>query len=644
MSSFKKLSAAEKARASVLTLRQRLQRTSVYPPDVPDLLPAIEGDNYVKLKKAHQGLDITISISELVLPDGAREGDTFIALLRNGSPITEFLEVPFPPPTPYPLVVPKVETATPGRFELKYKVLYGTNENDSPPTLFYVDNLAPNHDQPGNTAAPPAEIADGVVTLAYLDSVTNVVMDIDSPDDMATGDVCTGYYGKSIPGIPVGRFTVTSDFSVPVKIDIPSALMKLGSDGEYIFYYVWEDRVGNVGKDSVPFNFELRLTPTPAGLQPPLVPENDDGVVDLKDAFPDVAVVIPPFTNGRAGDQVRVSWGTIVQPLKPTDGTAQVIVDVPFADVAQGGDGPKDVLVTYEIVRDSARYPETVGLTVNVNLTIPGPVNPEPDPELGNPNLLPVVVTGAVSTTPDELTEEDIGSPATATVTIYDGFKLGDLVDLYWDGVLVPAPGGRYTVVGDEAPDADMSFSIASSIFEATNNGIKKVHYVITNPTENGENENPSPRTDVDVYIYPVTLPDPEVRYLSMNPAGKFYLDCKSLRDIPVVGSSAVIRVPGGGSLEAGMVLEFTWSGTHTPPGPTPIEDYVFEKQLQNNEHVNGFEVYLPFTAALKPITDGDGSIVYTATVDGRTHTSKSHDVRVIVINDTGEYCDGTFV
>ncbi|WP_339476991.1 hypothetical protein [Pseudomonas fluorescens] len=139
-----------------------------------------------------------------------------------------------------------------------------------------------------------------------------------------------------------------------------------------------------------------------------------------------------------------------------------------------------------------------------------------------------------------------------------------------------------------------------------------------------------------------MTLPEPVIQNLYTNPAGRTFLNCDSLRDIPVVGKAAIVRIAGGGSLVPDLKLNFKWVGSSIAPGAPDVEDYLFEKTLQGNEHVSGFEVYLPFNAALRPIKDGNGTITYDAELDGRPHTSDPHAVRVVVANNEGVYCPGT--
>lgn len=640
MSNLKVLSKAEAARTKVFDLRQALSTRSGTPPEVEDLLPPLPGDNVKKLQAARQGTDCKVIITSMVVPPGSRPGDTYIALQKDSVVVTEWVEVPFPPPPTFEMILPAKETATPGPFRLTYVVDYGGNKNTSDTSEFFIDIVAPNHGAPGGKAAPPEEIIDGVLTREILDALGDIKMIIPVPDDVKQGDIYTAYYGKSDPAAPVDTFIVDIDSEAPIELFIKKTHIETLGEGLFIFYCKYADRVGNVGPSSDPFHFDVRLTPAPSGLLPPEVPENDDGVVDLKDAYPDVAVVIPAFANGQPNDVARVTFNGKLQPDKPTDGTAPVIVDVPFRDAAEGGDGPKDVAVNYAIIRNGNPFPEATGATINVDLSIPGPTNPEPDPDKGNPNLVALVVKG--STGDNTLVVDDVGSLIDIDLTIPDTTTLdpGDIFDLMYDGKIVSPPEGRYEVVGDEADDFKIPFKLPSEVFVAAKNGIKTARYIITNPA-NGSNANPSLPTPVDAYVIAVTLPEPVIQNLYTNPGNLVYLNCSSLRDIPVIGKAAVVRVAGGGSLVADLKLDFVWKGTPLSGGDD-IPDYTFSKTLQGNEHTAGFEVYLPFNAALRPIRDGRGVISYTTEIDGRTHDSADHDVRVVVVDNIGTFCPGT--
>lgn len=641
MTKSQKLSLAQATRNKLADLRRAIGARAGQAPEVDNLLPAIPGDDIKKLQSDRQGADCNVTVENVQVPPGAKPGDTFIALMKDLIPVTEFKEIPIPAPATLNLTLPGTETATPGIFRMRYQTLYASNSVTSDESVFFIDVDAPNHNNPFPEPVTDPTIVGGVVTREILEALDGIPLTSVNPTDVKAGDKLTCYYGKSDPGVAIGTFLVTDDFTRVPTFKVPKSTVILAGQGDFIAYLKAEDRVGNIGPSGAPAKFSIRLTPAPSGLQPPEIPEwEDDGVIYLNDAWPTLAVVIPTFKDGLPGDSVVVTINGVKQPGVSTDGTIAVVVDVPFADIAAGGDGPKQFNVTYEIVRGTDKYPETVGQMVDVNLTIAGPVNPQPDPELGNPNLVKLVVKG--STADNELVEGDVGTVVDIDLTIYDGYKAGDFVNLFWNKILVPPPEGHYAVLGTEDPAFKIPFKLKSEIFEATGNGEFEARYKITNPTNNGSNSNPSPPTPVDVYIFPVDLPDPVIQHLFTNAAGKKYCDCSSLRDIPVIGKAVIVKVAGGGSLADGMDLDFKWIGTPGLPSDPAIPDYLFQKTLQNGEHISGFEVYLPFSAALKPIGDGEGEIIYTTIIGGKTHSSDAHKERVVMIDNNGTFCPGT--
>ena len=378
-------------------------------------------------------------------------------------------------------------------------------------------------------------------------------------------------------------------------------------------------------------------------------------MVNVAVSFPTLAVEIEEYTNVSVNvDKVEVTFDGQRQLPQNVDGFWPVIVPVPYANVKRNGVGPRTARVSYEIVRDNfVRVPEFIGETVLIDLTRPGPVFPDPeDPTIGNPNLDPVVVTGR-GTPPgadDTLEMKDVGLNADAKVRIFDGYKADDHVQLFWNNVPVPAPGGVYEVDGTEDPSDEMEFIIPWTMIEATSNGDWPVHYEITSPTE--PNPNPSPRAQVAVHILAVTLPPPVIQGVVAT-GGLDYIFCSTVVNVPGQGRVAVVHVNGGGPLVEGLVLNFTWTGTRLSqpepgnpddpdpgyPLPGPVPDYTFSKTLVAPEHVSGFDVYLPFTNALLPIRDGSGSIFYTATIGGRLETSDTHDVEVVVVNANNQTC-----
>lgn len=487
MTYLKELSAAKKSsRKKLNALRQSLL-TAGTAPEVEGMLPPITGDDIAKLPLVLQGEDCNISLKDVVLPPGAQDDETFVTLRKDGKPIGEWIILPIPPDNPFEMVLSGAYTATPGLFDLSYEVDYAGNKGVSDTYRFFIDNTPPNNGLPGPVAVPPDEVIDGVVTREILNTLDGITMKLDPPGDIKPGDIYRAFYGKSDPGAPVGSYTVVEDTTIPIEIKIEKNLIETMGEGQHIFYCKYEDRVGNIGPSSNPFEFTIQLRPTPAALKPAKVPlHEDDDLIDIDDAVPSLGVVIPVFDNGIPGDAVRVTFDGKIQPLQPTDGKTEVIVDVPFVDVKGTDPGPKDVTLTYEIVREGKPYPEGTAVPLKVDLSIAGPVNPEPDPELGNPNLTKLIVKG--STGNDKLVEADVGTDIDIDLTIYTGYKDGDIVDLVWEGVKVPAPNGRYEVDGTEAAGFKIPFKLSKDVFLASGNGLKSARYVISNPTTNGDN------------------------------------------------------------------------------------------------------------------------------------------------------------
>ncbi|WP_426618492.1 hypothetical protein ACP3TY_22100 [Pseudomonas rustica] len=231
-------------------------------PVVENLLPALPGDKATKLQRSRQGKDCRVIVEDLWLPPGLAQGDAFMVLLKNGSElVSHWMDVPIPPPVKFEMTLAGAFTDTMGLFRLSYMVHYLGNAHKSDTSEFVIDRVAPNYGNPGIAAVPPSEIIKGVVTRKILDALGDITMIIPTPADVKQGDVCMGYYGSRNSGIYVDRHVVDDDISAPIQIKIPRASVEDNGDGVFFFYYIYEDRVGNVGPSSRLFQFEIQLTP-----------------------------------------------------------------------------------------------------------------------------------------------------------------------------------------------------------------------------------------------------------------------------------------------------------------------------------------------------------------------------------------------
>ena len=646
MFDLKKYKETEAAIQKTAELRKSVRQAVLnLPPELEGLLPTEIGDPGNKLPLDLQGVDNKVWLYEILYDPNVPVGRPIsVQLLWDGNPVGPVIEglmTPIDPVNDLPveLFLPGLDTQAPGRHQLSYRSVYVINTYDGPEVEIIIDKEAPNHDRPGSPPILP-DVLDGVIDKQYFDNNQTVTVEIPRPLDRATGDIATIYFGKSAPGKLVGIVRAEDNSPANLTYDVPVFDIATAGEGNMIFYYVWEDRVGNVGPPSDPLDVIVLLSNAPSGLRPPEVPMavGPNKTVNIAASFPTLAVRIREYVDFEVNiDKVVVKFDDITQPERTVTGATDVIVEVPYSNVARNGRGPRLADVNYKVVRYNSEFEELIGETIEIDLTLPGPP-PDPgdeNPDIGNPNLTQVVVTGRGNppSPPDTLELQDFGLIADASAILYDNFQAGDEVRLYWNEQLVPAPGGLYEVTGLEAIGDPMPFEIPWDMIEATSNGVWPVHYEVTSSTT--ANPNKSLRTPVDVHVAVTTLPDPVIQD-TVFVLGIEYIACPTIKNIPVVGRAAVVHVAGGAPLAEGMVLDFTWTGSN-PNGP--VAPYEFQKTLTGNEHAVGFDVYLPFTDALVPIRDGSGSIIYETTIGSRLEMSNRHSVEVVVVDAGGGLC-----
>ena len=641
MTIFKKTVDKDAGRAAMRAIRLGRSPLAAEAPNLSGLLPDVVGDSPNKLMRNRQGLANDVEINALIDLDppipNHRVGRFWLLWDDVATGVVKEITSPFI--FPITLTLPAEKTVAEGIFTLSYVFEYeGVPYKFAPAVPIYIDKEAPNRGAPGEPMVLPDDVEDDYLSSEYLRANDGVLLTIPLHTDRKTGDIAQVYFGASDPGTLVGSYETPDDSDSDMTVKISLGQFIIEGEGPKIFYYVWRDRVGNTGQHSEPLNVKVILSAAPSNLKPPEVPE---APIDLADAFPDTGVVIQQYDNLDPNDDIRVSWDGIDQPDKKAGSGFPMIVNVPYADIRRGGLGPRpDVKVTYSVWRSGLEYPEGAGIEVAVDLRRPGtpPPDPEPDPDIGNPNLNEVVVRGAVTTDDNKLELVDADGPATASVVVASVRAAKDVYKLYWNNVEVPGAGGSVELDGTEAVDFIVRFTIPIDFIKAQGNGAKvKVHYTISN--EDLPGVNPSLRTEVSVYVLAVVLPTPKVAFTSSS-GGFDFLTCNSLRTIANIGRAAVVDVPGGTPLAPDMVLNFSWTGNYYDGGgnEVPVTPYEFNKTLSGTEHTEGFSVYIPL-AILERITDGSGSIKYSATVDERREDSDPHDVEVVVRDGIGGPC-----
>lgn len=634
---------AEEARAAYRSLRQNQPKADpakpVFHVDNP-LLPDNPDDETDQLPLRFHGRILKIQVNQFDTDPGVEQG--LVQLLWNGAEVgtpVMFTTPIDPGDFPFDLELPANYTVNPGRYNLAYVVNIGGNIQNSESQSVNIDTMAPNGNGPGAMVTVPAAVDSDGITREYLDNNGGIItVTVPEYGDAKTGDLIRFYYGASIPTAVLFATVERPDTNTAATAELTEAHIGTG-EGLHSIYYTLMDRVGNLGPDSEYKQLEVTLTPAPSNLQPPTVPENADGLVDLADVYSDggVGVQIDDYDHHVATDKVVVSWEGIAQP--PVDVVGfPTFVTVPYSDVVgTTGTGLKTSHITYEIVRGTRRYLEPTGVNAEVDLRKPGPDNPDIPPGPVNPALVPVTVQGKNTVEPNKLTSADINEDATASVPIYTPRVAGEIMQLYWKGVPVTGAGGTYTVTGLEADDDPVDFIIPwADIDSGGNSNELPVHYTVAHSVN--DNVDTSPAQPVEVSVIAITVPDPV--FTRLDPAfGN--LNCNSLVEHPVIGWSAQVRVPGGKPQLADQVLNFTYQGWTDSAGTIPKADtkHTFTYKPTPEEAATGFTVNVVYDPPLLTTLAAWGSIEYTAVIDGFPATSQRHLVRVYMALTGGATC-----
>ncbi|MDD2046559.1 hypothetical protein [Pseudomonas putida] len=643
---------AEEARAKSKTLR-RTAKKAVPAPVLDDknlLLPDTPDDNQNQLHSRFHGQPLAVNIPEFP-QSGAPGVRGYIFLRWNG--VRTGARYPFTTPLlpedfPLPMTLPDTATVNAGISQLSYEVNTGGNPIYSESFPISIDRTPPNGGNAGALIELPAEVEASGITAEYLAANGDKVI-VTVPlgyGDARIGDEVVVYLGSTIPtALKVGT-VVRTDVSLPITVDLTKDMLA-GREGDQTLFYTLADRKGNVGRQSAFKHVNITLVPAPTDLKPPRVPVSEDGVIDQADALQGVVVEIDPYTNWSAGDQVVVAFEGVDRPAQTMPQTGAV-VDLPYSAVHNGNPGDeskpgeagwKDSRVTYKIVRGNRDFAEPLGLDVKVDLRVPGPVDPTVPPGVVHPLLALPVVQGAAGGPPDELTEADANQPATASVELYGRSKAGDLVQLYWNGKVVPTPGGEYRVLGTEPPDFKISFTIPWSLIdEEGNSDALPVHYTVAHPAIS-DNIITSGVKPVRVRVSQIMVPKPEF----LNPDEDFgadWFNCGSLRRNQAGVWGMFIQVPGGEPKLANQELAFTYQGWMDAGGSTPVpgNEYKFTFTPTIEEANNGFVVHVPYDPWFLTTELRYGSIVYEAEVNGFPVLGKS-DVVTFWMSSAGQTC-----
>jgi hypothetical protein len=322
-------------------------------------------------------------------------------------------------------------------------------------------------------------------------------------DDIKPGDLIVPLVGGNpLPGdaveipnpVPGDEF-IAFGYSRAALEAVNGAIHNLG--------YTVTDKAGNPAQ-SRGVLLTIDLNSTPENLLAPLVPLHDDGLISDADARAPVQVHVPKFDKAHEKDSIVIRWGN--QSADPVELTAADLIEDPFIAVqlpyalvraALGSAEVGSVAVSYDVRRNGNLVASSPALNpVNVDLSLVGGPDPDPDPVHGN--LLAAKIISA-SGQENDIPADDFDQNATAVIPwlAKDGtepLQVGDQVVFTWGdqtSTLVP----RTVTQTDVDDQIDLRLTVPSTTIGAQGSGLIPVFYTVTR----GPNTSLAPSTPVTV-------------------------------------------------------------------------------------------------------------------------------------------------
>ncbi|TFY96068.1 hypothetical protein DYL61_01180 [Pseudomonas nabeulensis] len=504
---------------------------------------------------------------------------------------------------PRPYTFNQAQLGDHGLKNLTYEVFHGTTSDSSlRAAVVTVDRYDTHARIRPARATLPAWVVNGKVTVELLDVSTNLLTVTCSPRfDPQVGDRLSIFWHYTDP-TPIATVTDLPVNNSPVSVTLDKADILAMESGVYQLAYIYYDRAGNE-TTFPPYLTEITLTrePSPANLQPPVVPE---APLDREDAQLNRAYVrITGYDNVEIGQQIvvnfngRMIYATVNNLTFPKD------IPIPWADLASGGeDAPYTAMVFYAIIANGTASPTSSSISVPVDLTAPG-LTPDPGgPGPVNPNLGRLTITSAGGLT-NEIGPGDTGN-ATATFAVYTGAVAGDRIQIYWKGIPALTPPYTVTVADETAPQ--FSIPVPASVIALGGDGVHDVLYSLNNGTNNNFIDSlptpvdvkPSPLVDLELLQYP----DAQGTGADEDP---FFINCDN-----GITSGIKTKIISPGKLKAGDQVTLVWViyGPDDFYSSVVVLEHEFPPVTVTLDHFSGHpgEIFtVPFATYISPVTQG---------------------------------------
>ena len=529
---------------------------------------------------------------------------------------------------PHSMFIPNIKL-TEGTHHLYYHVLaFSGLEIESTPQDVIVDKTAPNYGHKGGPVTLPSEVeALGYVTAEFLtDNGDKLTATVPAYDLAADQDIIEFTYTSYTTGLHYSgtKTVVQGDTSFEISGD---EIRRCGEGIGSIRYYLM-DRAGNESNESDDKTFGVFVAPLPGTLTAPVVRLAEDGLIDVADTIFGVEIEVPFFENAQAGDRIIAHWGTKDLPSETiSDPSAEgfpVYIQVRRSDIEEVGSSTFDV--SYTLHRGASYTKDSPPLSVEVDISVVGPVDPKPEtPE--NEDLLAATVQGKVSLTDNEIQIDDRGQGGTASVPFYDQAAIGDIVTVYWgDDQTVAAPA-KTLEQGDIDGGGPFVLDIDAAVIDPTpNNPAHKVFYKLTKASN--PNANRSMTTLVDVRLVGPGGPGglQKAVFLDTNDRGW-------LVEGPGTDPHTRVQIPAYENAKLGDTIDFRWVGTEGLDGQgaeMPGTEFKQDDIAVTDDIIaNGLIVEVPYANILPIGGYNSANVTYTVTQDGDDYAGAEAFVNV---------------
>lgn len=628
------------------------------PPDIPaQNLPG--GDLRIPRDALDADLEFTIP-----KPLQEFEGDKLdVYILLKGDPTKDYLvydEVlgpvddriwPLPMAIPVAKLVELATPETPTQYELVYQVFAGgANPTDPGITEYHIDKTKPYQTKtPATDLSPPAAAfpADLPPTQDIDDEyISNHQSGIEITLTLATSnaeatDTVDIYWGD--PADPAYYTPVLSNEPVPGhgRITLPIDIFEDSNEGMNTLTFRVKDLAGNVSRESKKNQRNVRRLAPPVG-KPPVVPLADgtdgDTLIDLADCDRGVTIEIEVPLPSSPNDRILASWKNIDLPPKTVGTETLLVFPVTFAEIERAygvTDGPVPTKVSYVMLRGSGNPIVREETTIDVDISYPGPENPD-RPKPVNPDFdLPRLVSS--QDVDNILDDNDYGQEAKVYVQLYatPPTEAGQIVTVWYDdNELSPS---YYLSPGEEGREI-LAATVPWDTIATKPNGIVKLKWVLS--IIGGNNPVSSRDQDVNVDITKIDLPKPLVQGLIRN-----NISCPTLNFVPPNDGTSrrnlKVNIPPSPSLVDGKDVVLTWGGytDEFATVPIPNTEVSVTHTVVGTVPPEGIELEIgDYFLNYKPVSEGYGKLTYTIT--GIVADSDEAIHRVFLLDNNGEYCE----